>query len=291
MGRGEYCDYPAEVFEIPSVQSGYDTNIEQIIDLEPEVLFMSTMAQTEEQVAQLAFDDLIEHDQTRDLEAAGSRARAAAHEHQQDQKGLGQLRPLVEVGGGEARGADDGGDLEIGVAQTLGKAADRVHDVQRNGQHRRADDRKVDAQLLALEDREPLADQDEVEEVEVAAEEQHEGGNHHFNVHAIEAADAGPEGGEAAGAGGGAGVEESVVKVHPAEKQENGLQYSQTEVDQVQDTRGFAGAGNQLCPSAKRSSSPFSSDQYRAATSQMAYTTAVPSPLSTSLATSQPLKA
>ena len=53
VGRGEYCNYPAEVFEIPSVQSGYDTNIEQIIALQPEVLFMATMAQTEEQVAQL----------------------------------------------------------------------------------------------------------------------------------------------------------------------------------------------------------------------------------------------
>ena len=53
VGRGEYCDYPPEVMEIPSVQSGYDTNIEQIIALEPEVLFMATMAQTEEQVAQL----------------------------------------------------------------------------------------------------------------------------------------------------------------------------------------------------------------------------------------------
>ena len=53
VGRGEYCDYPPEVEDIPSVQSGYDTNIEQIIALEPEVLFMSTMAQTEEQVAQL----------------------------------------------------------------------------------------------------------------------------------------------------------------------------------------------------------------------------------------------
>ena len=53
VGRGEYCDYPPEVMEIPSVQSGYDTNIEQIIDLEPEVLFMATMAQTEEQMAQL----------------------------------------------------------------------------------------------------------------------------------------------------------------------------------------------------------------------------------------------
>ncbi|MCQ2437615.1 MAG: ABC transporter substrate-binding protein [Clostridia bacterium] len=53
VGRGEYCDYPAEVFDIPSVQSGYDTNIEQIIALEPAVLLMSTMAQTEEQVKQL----------------------------------------------------------------------------------------------------------------------------------------------------------------------------------------------------------------------------------------------
>ncbi len=53
VGRGEYCDYPAEVMNIPSVQSGYDTNIEQIISLEPEVLFMATMAQTEEQIAQL----------------------------------------------------------------------------------------------------------------------------------------------------------------------------------------------------------------------------------------------
>lgn len=53
VGRGAYCDYPPEVEEIPSVQSGYETNIEQIIDLEPDVLFMGTMAQTAEQVDQL----------------------------------------------------------------------------------------------------------------------------------------------------------------------------------------------------------------------------------------------
>ncbi len=53
VGRGEYCDYPAEVADVPSVQSGADTNIEQIIALEPQVLLMSTMAQTEEQIAQL----------------------------------------------------------------------------------------------------------------------------------------------------------------------------------------------------------------------------------------------
>ena len=50
VGRGEYCDYPASVLDKPSVQSGYETNIEQIIALEPQVVLMATMAQTVEQV-------------------------------------------------------------------------------------------------------------------------------------------------------------------------------------------------------------------------------------------------
>lgn len=53
VGRGEYCDYPAEIADIPAVESGSETNIEQIIALEPQVVFMNTMAQTEEQVQQL----------------------------------------------------------------------------------------------------------------------------------------------------------------------------------------------------------------------------------------------
>ncbi len=53
VGRGEFCDYPAEVLDIPAVQSGNETNIEQIISLEPQVLLMSSMAQTEEQVEAL----------------------------------------------------------------------------------------------------------------------------------------------------------------------------------------------------------------------------------------------
>lgn len=53
VGRGKYCDYPAEVTEIPAVESGSDTNIEQIVELQPQVLIMSTMAQTDEQVQQL----------------------------------------------------------------------------------------------------------------------------------------------------------------------------------------------------------------------------------------------
>ena len=53
VGRGEYCDYPKSVLEVPAVQSGADTNLEQIIALEPQVVVMAKMAQTEEQVAAL----------------------------------------------------------------------------------------------------------------------------------------------------------------------------------------------------------------------------------------------
>ena len=53
VGRGEYCDYPASVLDKPSVQSGYETNLEEIIALQPQVLLMSTMAQTAEQVEAL----------------------------------------------------------------------------------------------------------------------------------------------------------------------------------------------------------------------------------------------
>ena len=51
VGRGTYCDYPAEVLDVPAVQSGSDTNIEQIIALSPQVVLMSNMSQTEEQAA------------------------------------------------------------------------------------------------------------------------------------------------------------------------------------------------------------------------------------------------
>ncbi|MDR1214270.1 MAG: ABC transporter substrate-binding protein [Propionibacteriaceae bacterium] len=53
VGRGEYCNYPAEVLEVQTVQSGNDTNIEQIIALDPDLVVMSTMAQSQEQNDQL----------------------------------------------------------------------------------------------------------------------------------------------------------------------------------------------------------------------------------------------
>lgn len=54
IGRGEYCNYPEEVLSVPAVQSGSETNIEQIIALKPELVIMSTMAQKPEQAEMLA---------------------------------------------------------------------------------------------------------------------------------------------------------------------------------------------------------------------------------------------
>ena len=53
VGRGTYCDYPAEVLDIPAVESGYDLNVEQILALKPQVVLMSTMAQSKEQIEAL----------------------------------------------------------------------------------------------------------------------------------------------------------------------------------------------------------------------------------------------
>ena len=54
VGRGLYADYPAQALEVPSVQSGMETNLEQIIALAPDLVIMSKMAQTEEQVEKLS---------------------------------------------------------------------------------------------------------------------------------------------------------------------------------------------------------------------------------------------
>ena len=53
VGRGEYCDYPEAALSLPTVQSGAETNIEQIVALNPQVVFMDTMNQSVEQIQQL----------------------------------------------------------------------------------------------------------------------------------------------------------------------------------------------------------------------------------------------
>ena len=53
VGRGQYVDYPASILEVPVVQSGSETNVEEILKLQPQVVLMNSMDQSEEQVKQL----------------------------------------------------------------------------------------------------------------------------------------------------------------------------------------------------------------------------------------------
>ncbi|MDO5111999.1 MAG: helical backbone metal receptor [Clostridia bacterium] len=53
VGRGEYCDYPAEARSIPAVQSNYETNIEQVLALRPQVVLVGDMQEDDEQIRAL----------------------------------------------------------------------------------------------------------------------------------------------------------------------------------------------------------------------------------------------
>ena len=66
VGRGKYCDYPESVTELPVVQSGAETNIEEILALEPQIVLMSDMSQTEEQ-AKLLEQNGLRHIRFHDL--------------------------------------------------------------------------------------------------------------------------------------------------------------------------------------------------------------------------------
>lgn len=50
VGRGPYCDYPAEVLEVPDVGSVQDVNLEEIIALDPDLVIMGALEQNEEQI-------------------------------------------------------------------------------------------------------------------------------------------------------------------------------------------------------------------------------------------------
>ena len=53
VGRGAYCDYPESILDVPVVETGENTNLEQIIALQPQVVLMADIAQTAEQVQAL----------------------------------------------------------------------------------------------------------------------------------------------------------------------------------------------------------------------------------------------
>lgn len=53
VGRGAYCDWPESILDVPVVQSGMETNIEEILALQPQVVLMGDMAQSKTMVEQL----------------------------------------------------------------------------------------------------------------------------------------------------------------------------------------------------------------------------------------------
>ena len=71
VGRGKYCNYPESILELPALQSGKDTNIEEILALEPQIVIMSDMAQTEEQV-KLLEDNGVQVVMTQNTDIAGA---------------------------------------------------------------------------------------------------------------------------------------------------------------------------------------------------------------------------
>jgi len=107
VGRGEYCDYPASVLDVPSVQSGTETNLEQIIALQPQVLLMNTMAQTEGQVNQ--------------LEAAG--IRVAVSEATDIQGVYTAIDMIGALTGKTDEAAALIADMQAGFAELAGEAA------------------------------------------------------------------------------------------------------------------------------------------------------------------------
>ncbi|MDO5021816.1 MAG: ABC transporter substrate-binding protein [Eubacteriales bacterium] len=53
VGRGEYCNYPAEVLEIETVKSGQEMNLEQVLALKPDLVIATKMAHSKENIEAL----------------------------------------------------------------------------------------------------------------------------------------------------------------------------------------------------------------------------------------------
>lgn len=49
IGRGSDCDWPQEILELPAVVSGANMNLEQVIAMDPDVVLMSRITQTQAQ--------------------------------------------------------------------------------------------------------------------------------------------------------------------------------------------------------------------------------------------------
>ena len=198
-----------------------------------------------QQLANLAADHLKQHHRAAHLQAAACGARARAHQHQQQQQHLGKLRPEVKVGGSVAGGGHDGGHLKRRMPHRIGDAAVYREDI--NGDHRRARqrDRTVIPAFGALRRRAEFARQQQIIQIEIHAEEEHEHRNDPLKIRAVAryavALDA-----KAAGSGGAEGVQHAFKQRHAARHQQHDLHQRHRHIDLIEDAGRIARARQQL---------------------------------------------
>ena len=182
----------------------------------------------------------------RELQTAGGAAGAAADKHQQHEQELGVFRPEIEVRGGKAGRRDDRCDLEERIAQRMADAAVEIADVKCDRDDGKGDHTEEPAQLLVAQRGADVAEQDEVIQAEVDAEEYHEHAHDDVDIGAVVVADAQRARGQAAGAGGGERVQQRIVKAHAAGDEQNHLHERERDVQQVEDGGGLADARHEL---------------------------------------------
>jgi len=175
-------------------------------------------------VAQLPPDHLAQDGQPGYLQAAGGAAGTAAHKHQHQQYHLAQRGPHGKVCGDKACGAHDGGHLECRLPQRNGEGLVQGQNVDGNGRHGHQNDACIHLELRVSQKLGPAFEQEQVVEVEVHAEQEHERRQHPLDVGA-KVGSAGVVRAKAAGACGAQGVHHAVKQAHAAEQEEHDLQH------------------------------------------------------------------
>ena len=182
------------------------------------------------------------------LDAAGGRAGAAAHEHDDNEYNLGKGGPEHIVVGHISRGGHQRHHLEHRVGdgvqiQHPTRPDHQIHHDQARGHHR---GHRVAPQLLTAPHCLQIPPQGGEEQGKVDTGEEHKDDDNPVDDQAVVCADAGVLDREAAGGDGGKGVDHRVVQGHSGKAQAEHLRRGQADVDGVEDLGRVPQAGGQL---------------------------------------------
>ena len=128
----------------------------------------------------------------------------------------------------------------------MADAAVEIADVNCDREDGEGDDAEEPAQLLVAQRGADVAEQNEVIQAEVGAEEDHEHAHDDVDIGAVVVADAQRARGQAAGAGGGERMQQCVIKAHAAGDEQNRLHERERDVQQVEDGGSLADARHEL---------------------------------------------